>query len=167
MQYQFDIDAERHFYFGDIFFKQFVGIFDLGNKLLGFAKSSRASSSAVTFSCVGTSCVEPSEDEPSPAPFTPSVEPEPPTPGPDPTPTPTPDDPQDGSSDDDMMWIWIIIGLGVLFLIALFMAIYYRHQSNKRAQWAAVQYANTPGNDGDLIEKDVEQQHGKGEVRSN
>ena len=27
----FDINAERHFYFGDLFFKQFVGVFDQGN----------------------------------------------------------------------------------------------------------------------------------------
>ena len=63
-----------------------------------------------------------------------------------------------------MMWIWIIIALGVLFLIALFMAIYYYRQSKNKEKWAAMQYAN--GNDGDLIEKDVEN-HGKGELRSN
>ena len=47
----YDITQERHFYFGDVFFKQFVGIFDLTNGLMGMAKSRWASSSSVTFSC--------------------------------------------------------------------------------------------------------------------
>ena len=59
----FNITEERHFYFGDIFFKQFVGIFDMANGLVGFAKSSRASSTSVTFECLGDLCTEPNEEE--------------------------------------------------------------------------------------------------------
>ena len=55
-----------------------------------------------------------------------------------------------------MLWIYIIIGMGVLILIAIFFAIYYCLQSKKKDKWAAIQYAYTPDNDGDLIEKDVE-----------
>ena len=76
---------------------------------------------------------------------------------PEPEPTPDPVDPEDGGdSHDEMFWIWIIIALGVLILIALFFAIYYCMQSKKKDKWAAIQYSNTPENDGDLIEKDVE-----------
>ena len=59
----FNITEERHFYFGDIFFKQFVGIFDMANGLVGMAKSSRASSTSVTFECLGDFCTEPNEAE--------------------------------------------------------------------------------------------------------
>ena len=52
----FNITEERHFYFGDLFFKQFVGIFDQGNGMLGMALSNRASTSAVTFECTGAWC---------------------------------------------------------------------------------------------------------------
>ena len=31
MDRTWDPDVERHFYFGDVFFKQFIGIFDQGN----------------------------------------------------------------------------------------------------------------------------------------
>ena len=31
MSRTWDPDVERHFYFGDVFFKQFIGIFDQGN----------------------------------------------------------------------------------------------------------------------------------------
>ena len=66
-----------------------------------------------------------------------------------------------------MMWIWIIVGLGIVTLIAIFFAVYYCMQSRKKDKWAAIQYANTPGNDGDLIEKDVEKYAGKGDNRVN
>ena len=115
------------------------------------AKSRWASSSKVTFSCEGIWCVEPSEAE--------QASPDAPTPDEEPTPdpTPTPVDPEDGGdSHDEMFWIWIIIALGVLILIALFFAIYFCMKSKKQQKWAAIQYANTPENDGDLIEKDVE-----------
>ena len=136
MQYQFDITTERHFYFGDVFFKQFVGIFDIGNSLLGMAKSSRATTSMVTFECAGDACDEVAQEETMPTPDAPEpviAPPDPtpvPTPDPTPTPTPTPDPtptPSDdgGSGGDDMMWIWIIVGMGILFLIAVFIAIYY------------------------------------------
>ena len=123
----------------------------MANGFMGMAKSRWASSSEVTFSCEGNWCVEPSEEEQaSPDAPSPAVEPTP-------EPTPTPTDPEDGGdSHDEMFWIWIIIGLGVLILIALFFAIYYCMQSKKKEKWAAIQYANTPENDGDLIEKDVE-----------
>jgi len=58
----FDTDAERHFYFGDVFFKQYVGIFDQGNGLMGVALSSKAST-GVEFACAGNGCVEPDEEE--------------------------------------------------------------------------------------------------------
>ena len=148
----FDIDTERHFYFGDVFFKQFVGIFDMANGFMGMAKSRLASSSKVTFSCEGAWCTEPNEEE--------QASDEAPTPSVVPDPDPTPVDPADpeegGDSDDDMFWIWIIIALGVLILIAAFLAIYYCMQSKRKDKWAAFQYENTPANDGDLIEKDVE-----------
>lgn len=123
----FDITTERHFYFGDVFFKQFVGIFDMANGFMGMAKSKWASSSEVTFSCEGNWCVEPSEEEQaSPDAPSPAVEP---TPDP---PTPAPVDPEDGGdSHDEMFWIWIIIALGVLILIALFFAIYFCMKSKK------------------------------------
>ena len=57
----FDTDAERHFYFGDVFFKQYVGIFDQGNGLMGVALSSKASE-GVEFACAGNGCVEPDEE---------------------------------------------------------------------------------------------------------
>ena len=94
MQYQFDITTERHFYFGDVFFKQFVGIFDIGNSLLGMAKSSRATTSMVTFECAGDACDEVAQEETMPTPDAPEpviAPPDPtPVPTPDPTPTPTP-----------------------------------------------------------------------------
>lgn len=176
MQYQFDITSERHFYFGDVFFKQFVGIFDIGNSLLGMAKSSRATTDMVTFECAGDSCDELAQEEVMPTPDAPEpviAPPDPtPVPTPDPTPTPTPDPeptPSDdnGSGDSDMMWIWIIVGMGILFLIAVFIAIYYCQQSKKKDKWAAMQYANQTGNDGDLIEKDIEKYSGKGDTRTN
>ena len=64
-----------------------------------------------------------------------------------------------------MLWIYIIIGLGVLILIAIFFAIYYCMQSKKKDKWAAIQYAYTPDNDGDLIEKDVEKEAYAGQGR--
>ena len=64
-----------------------------------------------------------------------------------------------------MMWIWIIVGLGILTLIAIFFAIYYYQQSRKKDKWAAIQYANQTGNDGDLIERDIEKYSGKGDNR--
>ena len=51
----FDQDNERHFYFGNAFFKNFVGIFDQETGVMGMAKSSRASES-VQLICPGTSC---------------------------------------------------------------------------------------------------------------
>jgi len=35
----YDTTTERRFYFGDIFFKSFVGVFDLQNQMLGMGKS--------------------------------------------------------------------------------------------------------------------------------
>lgn len=129
MKYVWDIATERHFYFGDIFFKQFVGVFDQGNNLLGLAKSNLASTS-VEFACAGSACAEPSPAPPTPEPPAPTPDPEPtpdpPTPDP-PVPVPVdPVDPEDGG-DDNWMWIWIAIALAILFLIALFLACYYRH----------------------------------------
>ena len=168
MKYVFNIDEERHFYFGDIFFKQFVGIFDMANGLLGMAKSNKASSNSVTFECIGEWCIE-SDEETQATDTVPT-----PTPDPEPTPEPTPEpvdptdptdptDPENGR--DDMFWIWIIIGMGVVLLLAIFCAIYYCMQSRKKDKWAAIQYAN--GRDGDLIEKDVEKYAGKGDRRVN
>ena len=55
----FDLTTESHIYFGDIFFKQFVGVFDLGTTTnaatLGFALSNHAYS-GTELVCAGTSC---------------------------------------------------------------------------------------------------------------
>ena len=48
----FDITTERHFYFGNIFFQQFVGIFDQEYKTIGMAQSTKAST-GVTLECPG------------------------------------------------------------------------------------------------------------------
>ena len=57
-------DERTDFYFGDVFFNSFVGIFNMDTNEVGFAKSSRAASS-VSFECAGDSCAEP---EPTPGP---------------------------------------------------------------------------------------------------
>lgn len=51
----YDESTQRHFYFGDVFFKQFMGIFDQGNNKMGIALSSLASTGS-SLSCPGTSC---------------------------------------------------------------------------------------------------------------
>jgi len=164
MKNVFDITQERHFYFGDIFFKQFVGIFDMANGMLGMAKSRYASSPSVSFTCEGVWCTEPKQEEQStpepPTPSDPEPEPQPDPPEPEPVDPTDPTDPTDpeegGDSHDDMFWIWIIIGLGILILIAFLFAIYYCMQNQRKGKWAAMQKANSKTNDGDLIEKDIE-----------
>ena len=64
-----------------------------------------------------------------------------------------------------MMWIWIIIAMSVLLLIAIFFAVYYCMQSKKKDKWAAIQYANGTGNEGNLL--DNEDYGGKGAKRVN
>ena len=119
MSRTWDPDTERHFYFGDVFFKQFIGIFDQGNGMMGLAQSVSATSGA-TLACPGTSCSEATEEEKV---------------GPDPTPvTPDDDTPEEqggsnGSSED--YWLWIVIGLSVLVLIVLIVCFYYWRKSKK------------------------------------
>lgn len=141
---------ERNFYFGDFFFKQFVGVFDLENKVMGLAKSVHAEE-GTDLICPGTSC-EVITPEPEPIPE-PEPEPIPPTPTPDP-PAPTPTPPDD-SSDDHLMWLWIVIGLSALILILLAISMYYFRKSRKQNEFNAMLYAQTPGEKADLIGEDV------------
>lgn len=113
---------ERHFWFGDVFFKSFVGVFDIENQQLGMGKSVLAPKS-VELACVG-GCVEP---EPTPTP-TPGPDPTP-TPGPDPSPSPSPVPAPSDGSDDSEMWLWIVIALGALLLIMAVIALYYCRKS--------------------------------------
>ena len=69
MSKHFNPDTERHFYFGDVFFKQFVGIFDQGAGVMGIAQS-KNSVVGVSLACPGTSCNELTE-EPELKPATP------------------------------------------------------------------------------------------------
>lgn len=160
-QVPFDTDVERHFYFGDIFFKSYVGVFDQESAQIGMAVSSRADPT-VTITCPGTSCDPAPEPEPTPPEPTPEPEPTP-TPEPEPTPTPEPDPPaptptpSDGSSDDHLLWLWIVVGLSVLLLIVLAIAVYYCRKASKKDDLNAIVYAQTPiETDGALIERDIE-----------
>lgn len=141
-----DSTTERHFYFGDIFFKSFVGVFDISSGRLGMAKSI-LSPDTVELQCAG-GCVEP-EPEPTPTPT--------PTP-PEPTPEPLPQ-PGDDSSDDTLMWLWIVIALGILLLIFVAIAYYYCRKSQKQDGVNAILYADGHAG-GDLIEKDLMAQKG-------
>ncbi len=155
----FNETAERHFYFGDTFFKSYVGVFDQESGQMGMAVSSRAPA-GVTITCPGTSC-DPAPT-PEPEPPTPTPEPDPPAPTPDPdppAPTPTPSD----GGDDHLMWLWIVIGLSVLLLIVLAVAVYYCRKAQKKDDLNAIIYAQTPGEatpfkGGNNMERDLERE---------
>ena len=147
----FDQQTERHFYFGDVFFKSFVGVFDSENNMMGLAKSSRAAST-VELICPAETCQTP---EPGPDPG-PDPEPIPDPPEPDPTPDPTP-----GTEDDNhLMWLWIVTGLAVFFILVLLIVLYYCRQK-QRSELNAIIYQT--GHSGDMIEKDLS---GKGDART-
>lgn len=143
----FDLTSERHFYFGDIFFENFAGIFDFASGKVGMALSQYAPET-VSFACAGDSCVEP---EPIPDPPTP----DPPTPEPHPVPS--------ESSDSHLMWLWIVIALVILIILVLLIACYYRRKAKQQKEMNAIIYGAGIGHDGDLIEKDVS---GKGANRT-
>jgi len=109
----FDMYTERHFYFGDIFYENFAGIFDFNTGKIGMALSKYAPDT-VSFDCAG-GCVEP---EPIPDP-----------PTPEPKPVPVPGD--DSSSDSHLLWLWIVIGLALLILILVLLACYYRKKASR------------------------------------
>ena len=140
MSRHFNPDTERHFYFGDVFFKQFVGIFDQGAGAMGIAQSAN-SVVGVSLACPGTSCSELTE-EPELKPSTPD----------DPTPDPSDDTPseQGGSTTEDW-WLWIVIGLSVLVLIFFIWCCYYRRKSKKNEEFNAMLYATPANHDGDMI----------------
>ena len=102
----FDTTVERHFFFGDIFFKSFVGVFNFDTMQLGMAKSVFAPAT-VELQCAGVSCSDPAPT------------PDPPTP-----PTPPTPDPED-NNDTTLLWLWIVIGLAVLILVILCCAVVY------------------------------------------
>lgn len=107
----YDSTAERHFYFGDIFFENFAGVFDFSSGKLGMALSAFAPST-----------VELSTDiEPTPGPDPPSPDP----PSPEPQPTPSGD-----STESHLMWLWIVIGLAILIMLILLVACYFRRKAN-------------------------------------
>ena len=114
----FDLSAERHFYFGDIFFENFAGVFDFSAGKLGMALSAFAVPN-VAFECLGNSCVEP---EPTPDP------PSPDPPGPEPKPSPSP---SGDNSDSHLLWLWIVIGLSILLLLILFIILYFRRKAKQ------------------------------------
>jgi len=137
----YDIDTERHFYFGNIFFQQYVGIFDQQNKAIGMALSTKASEGS-TLECPANTCVSP---DPDPTP--PDPEPEPPTPEP---PTPEPVDPVDptpeedgGNSDDNKALIWMVVALSLmgLLLIAILIIYLVRRRAKKDAEFNQALYA--------------------------
>ena len=168
----YDIDTERHFYFGNIFFQQYVGIFDQENKSIGMALSTKASEGS-TLECPANTCVSPDPDptpDPDPEPD-PTPDPEPPTPDPTPDPIdpidPTPSE-DGGNSDDNKALIWMLVALSLmgLLLIAILIIYLVRRRAKKDAEFNQALYAQTPMHDGDLIQKDIEQDvSGKGENR--
>ena len=167
----FDETLERHFYFGNTFFKNFVGVFNQTAGQMGMAKSSRAASS-VELICPGSSCAEP-EPEPTPEPE-PDPTPEPPEPTPDPDPTPAPDPTPSDSGDENLMWLWIVIGLSCLLVIVMAIAVYYCRRAQKSEDLNAILYAQTAGGEGapmighsgDMIAHDIEvDASGKREAR--
>lgn len=153
----YDEDTQRHFYFGNVFFKQFVGIFDAGNDKFGLALSNLATTGS-SLTCPGTSCqeviVEPVPPEPIPDPI---VYPNPPDPVPEPQPQPYYNTSHD--SDYDLMWLWLVLGLGLLLTVVGTIAVYYFHRAKSETQFRAAIYAQTPndllvggpGHSGDMI----------------
>ena len=154
----FDLTKERHFYFGDVFFMNFAGVFDFTSGKIGMALSSY-SPTGVTFDCAG-GCAEP-DPTPDPGPE-PGPSPEPPTPGPEPTPEPS--DPTNDDDDSHLIWLWLVIALLLIILVVGGIAFYYRKKSQRAAEMNAILYgAGVSAHDGDMIEKDLT---GKGKNRT-
>ena len=125
-------NGERNFWFGDVFFKSFAGVFDLANQQIGMVKSAYAPDT-VLLNCVG-GCE--------------------PTPEPEPTPDPSDDDDKSNKNkdDDNLVWLWIVIALALLLLLVLAAMIYYRRKAGKADELNAILYsqAKTDGAD-DLL----------------
>ena len=108
----FDLSAEKHVYFGEVFFKNIVGIFDLGSFMvpmkLGLAKSKHAQKGVEFF------WKEAPEPEPDP------IDPDPqPDPEPQPVP-PIPDEEGGEEAYDDSQrieWIWVVTAVLIFSMI--------------------------------------------------
>lgn len=112
----YNLTAERHFYLGDIFFKQYVGVFNPVDSLMGVAKSSR-SVPGVVLDC---------ESEEACA--TPTLQPLDPSPDPGPEP-PVPTPPVGGKN---LLWLWILLGVLALITIVLLAIFFYRRSKKNQ-----------------------------------